>query len=190
MVEIQPVSGRAALRAFIELPYALYRGHPHWVPPLRLAEPCRARPPGRPLCLGRRCVGVETPGPDGCPTPQRDHRLWGFRPLWTTRGSEKEATLPLADGPWYRHAPTALTIACYTTDTLYMRSILQRGTEQLQYEIYTSSGQTPYGLRVTAQDGRLVFDERFPEPYALHERAASVERLLVRQGWRGPLLDR
>ena len=43
MVEIQPVSGRSALRAFIGLPYALYRGHPHWVPPLRLAERERFR---------------------------------------------------------------------------------------------------------------------------------------------------
>ena len=38
MVEIQLVSSRSARRAFIGLPYALYRGHPHWVPPLRRAE--------------------------------------------------------------------------------------------------------------------------------------------------------
>ena len=49
MVEIQPVSGRSALRAFIGLPYALYRGHPHWVPPLRLAERERFRPASNPF---------------------------------------------------------------------------------------------------------------------------------------------
>ena len=38
MVEIQLVSSRSARRAFIGLPYALYREHPHWVPPLRRAE--------------------------------------------------------------------------------------------------------------------------------------------------------
>ena len=74
-------------------------------------------------------------------------------------------------------------------DTLHMQSILQRGTERLQYEIYTGSGQTPYGLRIAAPNGGLVLDERFPEPYALHERAARVERLLVRHGWHGPVLD-
>ena len=25
-------------RAFLELPYRLYRGDPHWVPPLRMAQ--------------------------------------------------------------------------------------------------------------------------------------------------------
>ena len=84
---------------------------------------------------------------------------------------------------------TALAVAHHTADTLHMRSILQRGTERLRYEIYTGSGQTPYVLRIAAPGGGLVLDERFPEPYALHERAARVERLLIRQGWRGPLLD-
>ena len=92
------------------------------------------------------------------------------------------------DGPLSRHARISLRVAGQTADTPYMRSILQRGTEQLQYEIYTGSGETPYVLRLAAPDGRLVLDERFPEPYALHERAARVERFLVRQGWHGPLL--
>ncbi len=70
-----------------------------------------------------------------------------------------------------------------------MRSILTRGTEQLQYEFYMGSGETPYVLRIAAPDGGLVLDKRFPDPYALHERAARVERLLVRGGWHGPLLD-
>ncbi len=33
-VEIKPVSGRRELRAFIRLPWRLYRGEPNWVPPL------------------------------------------------------------------------------------------------------------------------------------------------------------
>ena len=70
-----------------------------------------------------------------------------------------------------------------------MRSILTRGTEQLHYEFYTGSGETPYVLRIAAPDGQLVLDEQFTEPYALHERAARVERRLVRGGWHGPLLD-
>lgn len=35
-VEIRPVAGRRDLKRFIELPYDLYRGEPHWVPPLRM----------------------------------------------------------------------------------------------------------------------------------------------------------
>ena len=69
-----------------------------------------------------------------------------------------------------------------------MRSILRRGAEQLRYEISTGTGPTPYALRIAIPDGRLVLDEQFPEPYALHERAAQVERLLVRLGWHGSLL--
>lgn len=38
MIDIRPVTGRSSLRRFIELPYRKYRGHPHWVPPLRLSE--------------------------------------------------------------------------------------------------------------------------------------------------------
>ena len=88
------------------------------------------------------------------------------------------------------HRIGPLTVAGQTVDTFHMRSILQRGTEQLHYEIYTGRGETPYVLRLAAPDGGLVLDERFPEPYALHERAARVERRLVRQGWHGALLDR
>jgi hypothetical protein len=35
MTQIVPVTTRAQKRAFIELPYRLYRNDPHWVPPLR-----------------------------------------------------------------------------------------------------------------------------------------------------------
>jgi GNAT superfamily N-acetyltransferase len=35
-VEIQAVSGRGDLKAFIDLPYRLHANHPQWVPPLRL----------------------------------------------------------------------------------------------------------------------------------------------------------
>jgi GNAT superfamily N-acetyltransferase len=38
MIDIRPVTDRSSLRTFIELPYRKYRGHPHWVPPLRLSE--------------------------------------------------------------------------------------------------------------------------------------------------------
>ncbi len=88
-----------------------------------------------------------------------------------------------------RHTYGALTVADRTADTFHMRSILTRGTEQLQYEFYTGSDETPYVLRIATPDGGLVLDERFPEPYALHERTARVERLRVRRGWHGPVLD-
>jgi GNAT superfamily N-acetyltransferase len=35
MVDVAPVTGRSDRRAFIELPFRLYRGDPYWVPPLR-----------------------------------------------------------------------------------------------------------------------------------------------------------
>lgn len=38
MIEVRPVDDRPQLGRFIGFPYALYRGHPHWVPPLRLSE--------------------------------------------------------------------------------------------------------------------------------------------------------
>lgn len=37
-LSVRPESGRAERRAFRDLPYRLYRGHPVWVPPLRVAE--------------------------------------------------------------------------------------------------------------------------------------------------------
>jgi len=43
----------------------------------------------------------------------------------------------------------------------------------------------PYTLSVLAAGGKRVLDQ----PYALHERAARAERLLVCHGWRGPLVD-
>ncbi len=38
MIEVRPVNDRASLRRFIEVPYAKYRGHPHWTPQLRIGE--------------------------------------------------------------------------------------------------------------------------------------------------------
>lgn len=35
MIHVSPVRTRAERRAFVELPYRLYRDEPHWVPPLR-----------------------------------------------------------------------------------------------------------------------------------------------------------
>ncbi len=37
-VQIVPADRRRDVRAFIELPYRVYAGHPHWVPPLRRDE--------------------------------------------------------------------------------------------------------------------------------------------------------
>ncbi len=37
-VVVAPERTRADRKAFLELPYRLYRGHPHWVPPLRMDE--------------------------------------------------------------------------------------------------------------------------------------------------------
>jgi GNAT superfamily N-acetyltransferase len=36
-IEVVTVENRKGLKQFIELPYRLYRGDPHWVPPLRVA---------------------------------------------------------------------------------------------------------------------------------------------------------
>lgn len=36
-VEIVAVNGKQSLKEFIEFPYTLYRGDPHWVPPLQIA---------------------------------------------------------------------------------------------------------------------------------------------------------
>lgn len=35
MIEISPVAGSADLKAFIDLPWTLYKDDPHWVPPLK-----------------------------------------------------------------------------------------------------------------------------------------------------------
>jgi len=37
-VRVDPEDGAAGRKAFLDLPYRLYRGHPTWVPPLRMAE--------------------------------------------------------------------------------------------------------------------------------------------------------
>ena len=36
-IEVVAVEGKKALKEFVELPYALYRDDPYWVPPLRIA---------------------------------------------------------------------------------------------------------------------------------------------------------
>jgi GNAT superfamily N-acetyltransferase len=36
-IEVAAVSGKHGLKQFIEFPFTLYRGNPHWVPPLRIA---------------------------------------------------------------------------------------------------------------------------------------------------------
>jgi hypothetical protein len=38
MIEIRPVADRRTFGEFVEFPYRKYRGHPHWVAPLRLSE--------------------------------------------------------------------------------------------------------------------------------------------------------
>ncbi len=43
-VTVVPASSRALVREFVELPYRLYRAHPHWVPPLRRDEYHRLAP--------------------------------------------------------------------------------------------------------------------------------------------------
>lgn len=44
MSDIAPVTTARQLRRFIDLPYALYANHPHWVPPLRRDEYRRLSP--------------------------------------------------------------------------------------------------------------------------------------------------
>lgn len=46
---VEPVTGRAALREFVELPYRLYRREPRWVPPLRRDEYNRLSPARNPF---------------------------------------------------------------------------------------------------------------------------------------------
>jgi hypothetical protein len=44
MVEIVPVAAKTLVEEFVEVPYRFYRGHPHWVPPLRRDERRRFSP--------------------------------------------------------------------------------------------------------------------------------------------------
>ena len=44
MITVTPVRDRRGRRQFVDVPYALYRGHPHWVPPLRVMEHARFKP--------------------------------------------------------------------------------------------------------------------------------------------------
>lgn len=48
-ITLTPVVSRADRRQFVELPYTLYRGHPHWVPPLRRDEYRRLSPAHNPF---------------------------------------------------------------------------------------------------------------------------------------------
>src|SRR5688572_32541759 len=48
-VALIPVSTRALLHQFVELPYTLYRHQPHWVPPLRRDEHRRLSPVHNPF---------------------------------------------------------------------------------------------------------------------------------------------
>jgi hypothetical protein len=70
-----------------------------------------------------------------------------------------------------------------------MRWIFQRGAGRLTYEIGRTRAHGPYSLTVTRPDGVRLIDERFRDPYALHDRALRVERLLVRCGWIAPYLS-
>ena len=47
--QVVTVATRAQRRAFVELPYTLYAGHPHWVPPLRRDEYRRLDPSHNPF---------------------------------------------------------------------------------------------------------------------------------------------
>src|SRR5262245_8763044 len=48
-IQIVPVSSASERREFVELPYRLYAGHPHWVPPLRRDEHRRLSPRHNPF---------------------------------------------------------------------------------------------------------------------------------------------
>jgi hypothetical protein len=54
-VTLVPVTTRALRRQFVELPYALYRNVPHWVPPLRRDEQHRLSPAHNPFWDHARC---------------------------------------------------------------------------------------------------------------------------------------
>ena len=49
MIEVRRVTGRSAIAEFVDVPYQKYRGHPHWVPPLRLSERQRFDPKHSPF---------------------------------------------------------------------------------------------------------------------------------------------
>ena len=48
-VAIVPASTRGLVREFVDVPYAIYAGHPHWVPPLRRDEHRRLSPAHNPF---------------------------------------------------------------------------------------------------------------------------------------------
>ena len=49
MIQIRAVRSRRDHRAFVAFPYQHYRGHAHWVPPLRIAERARLDPRRNPF---------------------------------------------------------------------------------------------------------------------------------------------
>ncbi|MDQ3397787.1 MAG: N-acetyltransferase, partial [Deinococcota bacterium] len=49
MIRVDAVSSRADLKAFIHLPFRLYKDDPHWVPPLLIAEWERFNPKKNPF---------------------------------------------------------------------------------------------------------------------------------------------
>ena len=48
-VRVEEERSRSDRRAFIDFPYRLYRGHPTWVPPLRIAEAALMNPKKNPF---------------------------------------------------------------------------------------------------------------------------------------------
>lgn len=50
-VRVVPVAGRRARRDFLSFPYRLYRGHPYWVPPLRIDQKALLDPAKHPFHL-------------------------------------------------------------------------------------------------------------------------------------------
>ena len=43
-IQVDPASDRSDRRRFLEFPYTKYRGHPNWIPPLRILEAARFTP--------------------------------------------------------------------------------------------------------------------------------------------------
>jgi hypothetical protein len=52
MIDVRPATTRRERRAFVDLPYEKYRGHPHWIPPARLTEVPQFDPRRNPFFAG------------------------------------------------------------------------------------------------------------------------------------------
>ncbi len=84
-VRVEPVVGRADRKAFVELPYRLYRGDPCWVPPLRSERRAFLDPDRNPffehaeveLWLARR--GREVVGRIATHVDRLHQQVWGQR---------------------------------------------------------------------------------------------------------------